>query len=185
VDFVSSDSGNHRGDADNTFKLSLKMNDSKSRFMVLKNLRWLWVFLAMAALSAGYLVAKKVAQRSPVAPQIKFVLDATDSICRTEVTAPFEINRSASFKIDKDNLKFSRTDTYSLSQSDFATFTIVSPCDGNLTIHGYNKDWPLIANQESTLMLTAKHTGRFPMHVHCSQDVNHIVIGTLEVVPQQ
>ena len=148
-----------------------------------KNLRLLWALLVMAALTAGYLAAKKAGTPSLDASPVKSAPDAADSIGKIEVIAPPEISKPVIFKIDTATLKSSGNGTYPLRQNDAATFLILLPCDGKLTIHGYNKDWPLTANQESILALTAERTGRFPMHVHC-KDKSHIEIGTLEVVPK-
>lgn len=147
--------------------------------MMMKYLRWLLVPLVCAGLIGGYLMAKKAGTTTINPPQ----LSSAAIVNAPEMIAPQIQIKPLSYKIDSAQLKSSGSGVYRFVQGEVAVLIIASPCDGKLSIHGYNNDWPLIANQELNVTLIAKQSGRFAMHVHC-KDKRHIEVGTFEVAPK-
>ena len=65
---------------------------------------------------------------------------------------------------------------------DTIKLVIVSDRPGELEIHGYDQKVGVMSHGEVTLTFDAKHTGRFPIHLHANGE--HLPIGVLEVEPR-
>lgn len=75
------------------------------------------------------------------------------------------------------------TPTFHAIQGDHVTLFVIALNDGVLSIHGYNKELRLSANQKASLEFVADHAGRYPVHVH-GKDGSHTELATLNVDPR-
>jgi hypothetical protein len=67
-------------------------------------------------------------------------------------------------------------------QGEQISISFLSDQPGSIEIHGYNRSVALVAGVETTLVVDATRSGRFPVHLHSPQGA-HIEVTALEVQP--
>lgn len=151
-----------------------------------------WQRSLMLLACAGSIMISSLAQSASGPYQVaQSVLEATGSsiqLAAASETKPSlqpagDATNKKIFTVHIANEQPVKLSVFRLSKGDKAAFSVQVPYDGALAMHGYTKDMTVVANKVMTFDLIAKHTGRFPIHIH-TNDGRHVEVGVLEVMPR-